>query len=83
MISDREAMVPGDFILQFLNARVIELQYGATIGTDEVVMMLFIDTGLVAGLPVPKVMAFGQTAFGQQLQRAVYGCVANLGMFFT
>lgn len=83
MVSNRKAMSSGDFVLQFLNARVVKLQYGATIGTDEVVMMLFINTGLVAGLPISEVMAFGQTALGQQFERPMYSRIANLGMIFT
>lgn len=74
----------GNLILQCLDPLVYKLEDGAAAGADEVVVVATVELGeFVAGLAVHEVAALGESAVNEQLERAVDGGLAYLGVYFT
>ena len=74
---DAKAVLVGDGFLQRLDLRVLKLNDGAAVGTDQVVVMLFAGTRLVAGLTVAEVTRFGDAALGKEFEGAMDRGVAD------
>ena len=70
-----------DFLLKLSDFLREKLNRTAATGTDHVMMAAAVVLVLVAGDPVMKCNFTGQAAFGQQLERAVNGGVADAGIF--
>src|SRR5205814_7776979 len=63
-----------------LDALVLELEDVLAAGADQVVMVVAVESGLVAGLPALEVAHAGQTRLGEDLHRPVDGGGADAGI---
>ena len=71
-----------DFLLELADLLGKEFDRTATVGADHVVMAATVVLVLVAGDAVVEGNFAGQAAFGEQLESAVDGGVADAGVFF-
>jgi hypothetical protein len=80
MMGDLKSVTLGNAILKGFKGRVLKLDDPTAIKTDQVVVMAPFGSGFISGLSVSKFSLGRQTETGEKLQRAVNGCVANLGI---
>lgn len=87
---DLEGMASGlvmvfaaDFLLQAVHFRRKEFDGSAAVGADHVVMAAAVVLVFVASNPVVEGDFTGQSALGQQLQRAIYRGKADSGIAFA
>src|SRR5262245_1690935 len=79
MAEHGEAAEPkGDLVLQALDLVVLELEDEAALHADQVIVMVADD--LVASRAVAELALDGEPGIDQQLERAVHGGVADLGL---
>ena len=65
MAFDGEAVLPRNFVLEFFNARIFEFDNFATGNADQMVVVLVMAAGFVAGLTITEVTLLGYAAFGK------------------
>lgn len=73
---------PSDFLLQLTHFLREKLHGTATLGADHVVMAAAIVLVFVTSDAIVKRDFAGKSAFCQQLQGPVNGCISNAGVFF-
>ena len=73
----QESMVGCHDLLLSLDALIFELEDVATVFTDQVIVVLTLDDGLIACLPIPKVSLVRNPSVREELHGSVDGRVAN------
>src|SRR5262245_3618896 len=75
-----KTVLAADLFFQFADLRRKEFHGSAAFGADHVMVAATIELVLVAGGAVGEGNGAGQSAFGQQLERAIDGGEADLGV---
>ena len=83
MADNGEAMLPGHLFLKLFDSRILELKNGSALLADEVIMVLLAGGRLVTGLTISEMPFLSDTALGKELERAVNGGIADVGVFFA
>jgi hypothetical protein len=75
-----EAVLPRHILLKRLDALILELQYGAALCTDEMIVVRAGARMFVTGKPVLEPPLLGKPRFGQEFERPVHRGKADAGV---
>ena len=82
MTAQLEAVFFSHFALEFFNARIADLHNFAAVKADKVIVMAVRLGNFVAGDAVAEVDFHGKARIAKQLERTVYGGLADAGIAF-